>query len=41
MSSLAMMSLKEIPQANADAQRIVGLVKKSGRVTGYKLEMGS
>ena len=40
MSSLAMMSLKEIPQANADAQRIVGLVKKSGRVTGYKLENG-
>ncbi len=30
-------TLDEIPQANANAKRIVGLVKQSGRVTGYKL----
>ena len=30
-------TLDEIPQAHTDAKRIVGLVKESGRVTGYKL----
>lgn len=30
-------TLDEIPTPNPDAKRIVGLVKKSGRVTGYKL----
>ncbi len=30
-------TLDQIPNAKADAKRIVGLVKKSGRVTGYKL----
>lgn len=30
-------TLDQIPQANADAKRIVGLVKQSGKVTGYKL----
>ena len=30
-------TLDQIPQANADAKRIVGLVKKGGRITGYKL----
>lgn len=30
-------TLDRIPQANASAKRIVGLVKQSGRVTGYKL----
>lgn len=30
-------TLDEIPKANANAKRIVGLVKQSGRVTGYKL----
>lgn len=30
-------TLDQIPQAISDAKRIVGLVKESGRVTGYKL----
>ena len=30
-------TLDHIPNASADAKRIVGLVKQSGRVTGYKL----
>ena len=34
---LAMQTLDQIPQANADARRIIGLVKKSGKVTGYQL----
>lgn len=39
-SSLPMMALEEIPQPNADAKEIVGLVKKSGRITGYQLSDG-
>ena len=30
-------TLDQIPQANPNAKRIVGLVKESGRITGYKL----
>lgn len=30
-------TLDQIPQANADAKHIVGLVKEGGRITGYKL----
>lgn len=30
-------TLDQIPQANANVKRIVGLVKESGRVTGYQL----
>ena len=30
-------TLDQIPQADANAKRIVGLVKKGGRITGYKL----
>lgn len=30
-------TLDEIPEAKADARRIVGLVKENGRVTGYQL----
>ena len=30
-------TLDQIPQANANAKRIVGLVKEGGRITGYKL----
>lgn len=30
-------TLDQIPQAEADAKHIVGLVKESGRITGYKL----
>ena len=34
---LAKQTLDQIPQANANAKRIVGLVKEGGRITGYKL----
>ena len=30
-------TLDQIPRAEADAKRIVGLVKEGGRVTGYQL----
>lgn len=30
-------TLDQIPQANPNAKRIVGLVKEGGRITGYKL----
>ena len=30
-------TLDQIPQANPNAKRIVGLVKEGGRVTGYQL----
>lgn len=30
-------TLDQIPQANADAKHIIGLVKERGRITGYKL----
>ena len=30
-------TLDQIPQAASDAKRIVGLVKKGGRITGYQL----
>ena len=34
---LAKQTLDQIPQAGADARRIVGLVKEGGRITGYQL----
>ena len=34
-------TLDQIPQAGADAKRIVGLVKKGGRITGYQLSDNS
>ena len=34
---LAKQTLDQISQANADAKRIVGLVKEGGRITGYQL----
>ena len=34
---LAKQTLDQIPQATADAKRIIGLVKEGGRVTGYQL----
>lgn len=40
-NSLAKNALDEIPEAKADAKRIIGLVKEGGRVTGYKLSDGS
>ncbi len=35
-----MQTFSEIPNANSNAKRIVGLVKESGAVTGYKLSSG-
>jgi len=40
LSKLPMMTLKDIPQPNANAKQIVALVKQSGRVTGYQLSDG-
>lgn len=34
---LVKQTLDQIPQANANAKRIVGLVKEGGRITGYQL----
>ena len=34
-------ALDQIPQANADAKRIVGLVKEGGKITGYQLSDNS
>lgn len=36
-NELAMNTLDNIPDAAPDAPHIIGLVKESGRVTGYKL----
>ncbi len=38
---LAMAALDQIPNPNADATEIVGLIKHSGRITGYQLSNGS
>lgn len=35
--ALVKQTLDQIPQANANAKRIVGLVKEGGRITGYQL----
>ncbi len=40
-NELAKNTLDQIPTANANAKRIVGLVKQGGRVTGYKLSDNS
>ena len=34
---LAKQTLDQIPQANANAKRIIGLVKEGSRITGYQL----
>lgn len=39
--ALAMNTLDEIPQAKGNAKEIVGLVKHSGRITGYQLSDGA
>ncbi len=39
--ALAMNTLDDIPEAKSDAKEIVGLVKNSGRITGYQLSDGS
>jgi hypothetical protein len=38
---LAKQTLDQIPQANSDAKRIVGLVKKGGKIAGYQLSDNS
>ena len=40
-AKLAYAALDDIPTAQPDAKEIVGLVKSSGRVTGYQLSDGS
>ena len=40
-SKLAYTALDEVPTPKADAKEIVGLVKSSGRITGYQLSDGS
>ena len=40
LHSLPMQTLAEIPTPNSGAKRIVGLVKESGRVSGYQLSDG-
>ena len=39
--ALARNTLDDIPTPKSDAKEIVGLVKSSGRVTGYQLSDGS
>ena len=34
---LVKQTLDQIPQANANAKRIVGLIREGGRITGYQL----
>ena len=38
---LVKQTLDQIPQANSNAKRIIGLVKISGRITGYQLSDNS
>lgn len=38
---LAMNALDDIPETKSDAKDIVGLVKSSGRITGYQLSDGT
>lgn len=38
---LAYAALDDVPEPKADAKEIVGLVKSSGRITGYQLSDGS
>ena len=38
--NLAYAALDEIPTPKADAKEIVGLVKSSGKITGYQLSDG-
>lgn len=40
-AKLAYAALDEVPSPQADAKDIVGLVKSSGRITGYRLSDGS
>jgi len=37
---LPMRAMREVPQPNSNAERITGLVKQRGRVSGYQLSGG-
>ena len=39
--SLPILAMSEVPTPNADAQKIVALVKEGGRISGYKLSGGT
>lgn len=40
-AQLAYAALDKVPEPKSDAKEIVGLVKSSGRITGYQLSDGS
>lgn len=40
-AALAMAAIDDIPTPRNDAREIIGLVKESGRVTGYQLSDGT
>jgi hypothetical protein len=40
MSALPMRAMREVPQPKAGAERITGLVKERGKVSGYQLSGG-
>lgn len=40
LSKLPMMTLKDIPEPNADARQITAVVKEGGRIAGYQLSDG-
>ncbi len=40
-AQLAYAALDDVPTPKADAKEIIGLVKNSGRITGYQLSDGS
>ncbi len=40
-AQLAYAALDDVPTPKSDAKEIVGLVKNSGRITGYQLSNGS
>lgn len=40
-TKLAFAALDEVPEPKSDAKEVVGLVKTSGRITGYQLSDGS
>lgn len=40
-SKLAYAALDEVPTPKSDAKEIIGLVKSSGRITGYQLSDGA
>ncbi len=40
-SELAYAALDDVPTPKADAKEIIGLVKSSGRITGYRLSDGA